>query len=87
MKQVMDDLREKKNNLLDELRKPNTDNRKVKQLTTEIKVLVGKTIDLKTEDILAIKKIMTPEQFEKFVDMQKMRPGRPMDRKMENPRE
>jgi len=56
MKELRDQLRV-------ELDKPSVDKAGINALTAEMKMLAGKRIEKKVEGILALKEILTPEQF------------------------
>jgi Spy/CpxP family protein refolding chaperone len=56
MKELRDQLRV-------ELDKPSVDKARIHSLTSGMKVLAGKRIEKKVEGILALKEILTPEQF------------------------
>jgi len=79
-RQTFQTLRTKRLELKQELEKQDVDKKKIDSLVSEIKPLLGKLLDLRVESILAMKEILTPEQFEKLQrDIKKGRrigPGR-----------
>ncbi len=58
--------RSKRLELKQELEKPEIDKNKINAITADIKTLMGEQIDLRIDDILAMKRILTPEQFKKL---------------------
>lgn len=73
-------LKTKRLELRQELEKQEIDKKKIDSLVAEIKPLLGKLLDLRVKSILAMKEILTPEQFKKLQrDIRKGRrigPGR-----------
>ncbi len=65
-RQTFQTLRTKRLELRQELEKQDIDKKKIDSLVAEIKPLMGELLDLKVESILAMKEILTPEQFEKL---------------------
>lgn len=59
-------LRSKKLELKQELDKKDVDKKKVYALVAEIESLMGDQLEQRVEKILSMKRILTPEQFEKF---------------------
>ncbi len=59
-------LRDKKKELETELAKYDSDEGKIKRIGAQLTDLWGKAIEQRTNSVLEIKKILTPEQFEKF---------------------
>ncbi len=59
-------LQDKQEKLRDEMEKKGTDKRKIEKIAGELKTLWGEAIEQRTDTILKIKEILTPEQFEKF---------------------
>ena len=62
-KKVIDDLKKAKEALKDELDKPDSDQNAVDKLAARIKSCQGQLVDLRINGILAIKRILTLEQF------------------------
>ena len=52
--------------LKEELEKPTTDRARIDSIVTELKALMAEKLDQRVEGILSMKKILTPEQYEKF---------------------
>ncbi|MFH1594028.1 MAG: Spy/CpxP family protein refolding chaperone [Candidatus Omnitrophota bacterium] len=66
MQEAKEALKTKKRELHNELEKPDMDEAKVNTLAAEVKALSGQQIDLSVRGILAMKAILTPEQFAKL---------------------
>jgi len=66
---IMQDLREKKQQLLDELSKENSDTIKLSALASEIGLIQSKITMTTIDQYLRIKKICTPEQREKLSNL------------------
>ena len=71
MKQLNKSMKDAQESLRVELDKPNTNMVAVEKLTSEIKSIEAKKIDSKTQGILDVKKILTPEQFIKMGEKMK----------------
>jgi Spy/CpxP family protein refolding chaperone len=69
MKKLHEALREKKIELREELEKPDSNKKRIAFLASETKELMGKLVDINIKNILGVKEVLTPEQFEKFMDM------------------
>lgn len=54
-----------------ELLRPTLDMAKINDLQTQLKSIKGQMIDAHLNDLIEIKKILTPEQFEKFLKIMK----------------
>ncbi|MEE9487669.1 MAG: periplasmic heavy metal sensor [Candidatus Brocadiales bacterium] len=65
MKEMRKLLRDKRLNLRDELRKYDSDQNKIAQITSEIKALQAQFIDNRVASTLKLKEILTQEQFKK----------------------
>ncbi|TRZ50743.1 MAG: periplasmic heavy metal sensor [Dehalococcoidia bacterium] len=59
-------LKKQKQELRDELEKPESDNARIKQIADSIKQIQSEMIDERIKGILEIKAILTPEQYSKF---------------------
>jgi len=59
-------LKDLRADLKDELQKPELNTDRVNALTADIKALTNKMIDARVDSIVSLKKILTPEQFEKM---------------------
>jgi Spy/CpxP family protein refolding chaperone len=59
-------LREQKEELRDELDKPESDNARIKKIADSIKKIQSEMVDERIKGILEIKAILTPEQYAKF---------------------
>ena len=66
MKEISQALKEKRKALYQELEKYDGDQAKIASLAAEVKALLAKKVDSRVESILAMKQILTPEQFEKL---------------------
>ena len=62
-------IKEKQAKLAEELKKPGVTRAAIKPLENEIKSLQAKLIDSRINGILAVKQILSPEQFSKFGQM------------------
>ena len=56
---------------MEELKKQDADLKKINDTSGEIKRLGGELFDLKIESVLSLKKTLTPEQFEKLLELRK----------------
>lgn len=65
-KEVREALKAKRAELKAEIEKPTVDRARITTLTTDIKNLTGQMIDQRVNSILAMKEILTPEQFAKM---------------------
>jgi len=59
-------LKELKKELQNEIAKPESDTSKIRAITSEIKQIQANLVDARTDNILKVKEVLTPEQFEKF---------------------
>ncbi len=71
IRSLMEDLRNKKAQLRTELEKEEVDKEKIDSLINEIKPLLGNQIELRVEGALAMREILTPEQYKKFQEFTK----------------
>jgi len=62
-------IRGKKEELRKELQKQELQMEKINQLHSELKVLLGQREDHRLEHILEVRKILTPEQLKKFLEL------------------
>ncbi|MEW6379262.1 MAG: periplasmic heavy metal sensor [bacterium] len=62
-------IRAKKEELKQELQKPDLQMEKINQLHAELKALLGQKEDNRLEGILEVRKILTPQQLVKFLDL------------------
>jgi len=69
VKNIFTAIKEKQLKLQDELKKPDINKAAVDSLANEIKSLQGQLVDHRINGILAVKGILTPEQFSKFQGM------------------
>ena len=69
MKQLHEEIRDKKGALQEELQKPVTDEGKIDSIVKELKDLQGKQIENRVDHFISMKEILTPEQFQKFIDL------------------
>jgi Spy/CpxP family protein refolding chaperone len=60
--------REKRRQLGEELDKQNSDTRRIKVLTEELKDVEGRLIEQRVQSAMELKQILTPQQYEKFND-------------------
>ncbi|MEE8359709.1 MAG: periplasmic heavy metal sensor [Candidatus Omnitrophota bacterium] len=71
VRSLMEALKEKKAQLRTELEKEEIDKEKIDSLINEIKPLLGNQIELRVEGALAMREILTPEQYKKFQEFAK----------------
>ena len=67
--ELRDKMHAKRLELKQELEKSEVDTNKVNAIIVDIKTLTGEQLDLRVNSILAMKQILTPEQFKKLQDM------------------
>ena len=67
--ELRDKMHAKRLELKQELEKSEVDTNKINAIVTDIKTLMGGQLDLRVNSILAMKQILTPEQFKKLQDM------------------
>jgi Spy/CpxP family protein refolding chaperone len=75
IKALMENLGSKKMALCTELEKEQIDKEKIDGIVNEIKPLLGQQIELRVEDTLAMKEILTAEQYQKFHKFVKKKKG------------
>jgi Spy/CpxP family protein refolding chaperone len=69
MERARQEMKMDKEELKEELMKPQLDMPKIYGLHRQIKVLLSQMEDVKLSSILAVRSILTPEQFSKFVNL------------------
>ncbi len=67
MKALAGQMKEKKAEVRQELQKDQLDMAKITQLNNELKALQAQMLDHRLESTLEVRKILTPEQFKKFI--------------------
>lgn len=72
-KELREQLRTDKKALKEELDKPVSDQKTINSLVAEIKTGQGQLVDLRVNSILAIKGILSPEQFAQMTEQIKLR--------------
>lgn len=75
MKAVREQMKAKHAELRAEIGKPTVDMTKVESIKSALKDLNARMIDRKVESILSLKKILTPEQFQKMSDKMEQHKG------------
>lgn len=75
MKALRDQLKEKRDALRLELDKPDFNEANVRALHQELKKLMDQKEDIWLDGILEVRKILTPDQFKKFMEMKEKRKG------------
>ena len=73
VKELRDKFRQEIKNLREELEKPDTDQERLEKIATKIKILGSDLLDQRIEGILAIKEILTPQQFEQLSEKRRAR--------------
>ncbi|KPK97532.1 MAG: hypothetical protein AMJ95_08680 [Omnitrophica WOR_2 bacterium SM23_72] len=73
MKRLHDAVKEKNTKLREALKNPGVTREGVQPLTNELKSLQAQLIDSRINGILAVKEILTPEQFSRFNEMMEKR--------------
>ena len=66
MKELRETTRAKRTELKAEFDKPTVDTARVNAIATELKTLEGQKVDMMVARLLSLKKILTPEQFQKM---------------------
>jgi Spy/CpxP family protein refolding chaperone len=69
-KQLYEDVQAKRKELADELKKSEPNTKEVKEIHGELKKLKAKKADHRLEGILEVRKILTTEQYSKFIELQ-----------------
>ena len=67
MKSLFSQMKEKREAIRNELQKDELNIGKITQINNELKILSAQMLDRKLEGILEVRKILTPEQFKKFM--------------------
>ena len=67
MKSLFSQMKEKREAIRSELQKNELNIGKITQINNELKILSAQMLDRKLEGILEVRKILTPEQFRKFM--------------------
>ena len=66
MKELHETLKTKRAELKEELEKAGSNEGRINSLASEVKSLMSESVDLRVGNILEVKAILTPEQFEEF---------------------
>jgi len=85
-RELYSQLKAARKELREELKKTSSDRGKINDIIARMKDLQGKVIDNRVDHFLAVKGILTDEQFQKFQDLQEERHGK-MRKKMGEKRE
>jgi Spy/CpxP family protein refolding chaperone len=75
-RKLMEQMKQKRMELNAELEKPSVNMDRVKVIHNELKDIQNKMADERLDGIVAVRKILTPEQFKKFHEMKKNEWGR-----------
>ena len=67
MKSILNQMKEKREAIRNELQKDELNIGRISQINNELKILSAQMLDGKLEGILKVRKILTPEQFKKFM--------------------
>lgn len=67
MKTLFNDMKEKRAAMREELQRDELNIGKITQINNELKILSAQMLDHRLEGILEVRKILTPEQFRKFM--------------------
>jgi Spy/CpxP family protein refolding chaperone len=81
MKETREKLRDSQKALHEELQKPETDSAAIDNIVYRIKEAQGELIDQRVESFLSMKKILTPEQFQKMGGLGETRKKEWMEKK------
>ena len=73
MQEAQEELRTSRKALHEELQKPETDRTAIDNIVYRMKEAQGQLIDQRVDSFLAMKKILTPEQFQKMGEMKEDR--------------
>ena len=76
MKSILNQMKEKREAIRNELQKDELNIGRISQINNELKILSAQMLDRKLEGILEVRKILTSEQFKKFM----MKMGRQQER-------
>jgi len=74
-------LKEKRKELADELDKASSNPIKIRALISALKDIQGRLIEKRVEDVLKMKEILTPEQYQKFSETLKSMRQRNFERR------
>ncbi len=83
MKELMGSLRNERNALRDELKKPDASMDSVAGTVAKMKTVQSEMIDQRVNGFLTMKEILTPEQFQKLLELKEQRKHRGGKRRME----
>lgn len=75
MKALRQQIKSKREQIKEELQRVDFDSNKVKQIHNELKSLKSQSEDYRLDGILEVRTILTPEQFNKFMELKKNRKG------------
>ena len=75
MQAVHEQMKAKRDELRAEIGKPTVDMAKVESIKSDLKALDARLVDQRVDSILSLKKILTPEQFQKMHDKMEQRKG------------
>ena len=76
MKAMLDQIKDKKASIRQELQKDTLNMARINQINDELKKLEDRMLDYRLERILEVRKILTPEQFKKFITKMEAGGGR-----------
>ena len=82
-KELRKESKELKEELREELMKPSSDRNRIDGIVGKMKELQGKEIYSRVDHFLAVKEILTEEQFQKFLDLHEKRHGKKHGKKGE----
>lgn len=77
---MFDEMRQKRALMKEELQKDSLDMAKINSINQDLKALQAKMLDHRLERILEVRKILTPEQFKKFLEKTGQRRGHSKNR-------
>ncbi|MEI7999073.1 MAG: Spy/CpxP family protein refolding chaperone, partial [Candidatus Omnitrophota bacterium] len=69
MKFIFEQMKTKKEEMRQELMKPNLDINRINGIQSQLKVVHSQMMDQRLNSILEVRKILTPEQFNKFISI------------------
>lgn len=81
MKELQEAVRENRNALHEELQKTDLDTGEINKITSNLKGLQGEKIDYMVDNVIQMKKILTPEQYEKLSQLKDARKERRQQKK------
>ncbi len=85
MKSVFEQMKTQREALHQELMKTDLDMNKINSIQTQIKTLQSQMIDNRLNSILEVRKILTPEQFKKFISSMEQRKHKWADKRGHKP--